>query len=410
MGSNRNKMNRVKILIMKKVNWMSISPIFADVIISPWNLLVGGLLIKYLSTFEALTSIIIGYFILTLIFYYYGGIGFQKKMQSADIFSKIFGSKISRYLIPSILALGQIGWASINIELGGKSFSNILSMPITFGILLYALALIIIAALDLTKMGIAKFIITASSLLLLIYVFVTKMLSVPIAHFISYQPVDHRSFLWGISIIVASLISFATVAPDFFMNVKSKNDVFMSSFLGIFIPGIITAFLGCFLFFNTGNFNLIALIGSLTFPIFPHILNALTNTDGSTAIYTPGLKIKKMFNLNLTAGIIIAGLISSNLSSLQMSNHLETWLQLLSLMFSSLIGISILKVLFLVRETSEEFNKYALNIFVASVLISLVMTKFFPPVLISLFIPTLLYKGFEYIRSFTHLNVVGKKK
>ena len=45
---------------------------------------------------------------------------------------------------------------------------------------------------------------------------------------------------------------------------------------------------------------------ALAFGVFPHILNASTNTDGSIAIYTPGLKLQNMFGINLKIGIIIS--------------------------------------------------------------------------------------------------------
>ena len=154
---------------MKKVGWQSISPIFADVMISPWNLLVGGLLIKFLPTTQAFLSVIIGYIILSILFVFYGGLGFKEKKQSAEIINEIFGSKITKYLVPAILAIGQIGWASINIELGGKSLDYIFSSPLLIGIAIYALFLMVMGILDLYKMGIVKLLITISSVTLFGY-------------------------------------------------------------------------------------------------------------------------------------------------------------------------------------------------------------------------------------------------
>ncbi|MFA4827523.1 MAG: hypothetical protein WC596_04750 [Candidatus Shapirobacteria bacterium] len=388
---------------MRKVGWQSISPIFADVMISPWNLLVGGLLIKFLPTIQALLSVIIGYVILSSLFVFYGGLGFKKKEQSSEIINEIFGSKITKYLVPAILAIGQIGWASINIELGGNSLAKIFSLPTFSGLVLYlyALHLIILGALDLFRMGIVKLLITISSVFLLGYVFILKITHVWLIDFISYKPIDYRSLLWGVSIVVASLISFSTVTPDFFQNVKSKKDIVISTLLGLFIPGVLTASLGCFLFFDTGNFDLIALISVLTFPIFPHILNVCTNTDGSIAIYTPGLKLQNMFGINLKVGIIISGLISFSLAMLHASSYLETWLKILSLLFPTLIGLVLAKFVLQKQADIDEFKKIALLIYFVSTAISIGLTKLFPPVLISLVLPLLLYKCFRYLKSIT---------
>lgn len=111
-----------------KVTWRSIAPIFADVVVSPWNLLVGGILIQHLTFIQALFAIVIGYTILALVFILYGGLGFKKRKQSSALLAEVFGSKIVRYVIPLVLAVGQIGWAAINIDLGGKSVSSLFSL------------------------------------------------------------------------------------------------------------------------------------------------------------------------------------------------------------------------------------------------------------------------------------------
>lgn len=383
---------------MKKVSWKTIFPIFADVMISPWNLLVGGLLIKFLPTTQALFSVIIGYMILSVLFVLYGGMGFKEKRQSAEIINEIFRSKITKYLIPSILALGQIGWAGINIELGGKSLAYILSSQIFIGIIVYALFLVIMGILDLHKMGIVKLIITISSVSLFIYTFCSKISTVTLKEFALYRPVEGQSLLWGVSIIVASLISFSTVTPDFFQSVKSKRDVIISTLLGLFIPGVFTALLGCFLFFDKGNFDLIALISALTFPIFPHILNTCTNTDGSIAIYTPGLKLQNMFGINLKTGIIISGFISSILALLKVARYLEIWLKTLSLLFPTLIGIVLTKFVLQKPTEIKEFKNSALLIYGISTVISIGLTKLFPSILISILLPFFLHKIFICIK------------
>ncbi|MDO8610214.1 MAG: hypothetical protein Q7R95_06700 [bacterium] len=384
---------------MKKVGWTSIAPIFADVVMSPWNLLVGGLLIKYLSTPIAVLSIIIGYLFLSILFIYYGGIGYKKKQQSSEIISGVLNSKITKYLIPSILAIGQIGWASINIELGGKSLAYILSSPIIIGMILYALFLIMMAALNLYKMGIVKLFITLSSIGLLIYVFISKLATVSLSNFIIYVPKIEHSLLWGISIVVASLISFTTVTPDFFQSIRSKKDIILSSIFGLFLPGIITALLGCFLFFDKNNFDLIILISALTFPIFPHILNALTNTDGSIAIYTPALKLKSMFKIDKELGIIIAAVISLSLALIRVSTYLEIWLNILSLLFPSFIGIVLVTYLIKDQKEKQSFAKYSFVIYILSIIISIGLTKYFPSVLFSLISPIILFKLYYYLKN-----------
>ena len=133
-----------------RVTWRSIAPIFADVVVSPWNLLIGGILITQLNLFNAILSIVSGYTILGLIFVLYGGLGFKQRKQSSQLLSKVFGIKVAKYIIPIILAFGQIGWAAINIDLGGRSFATIFSTPWFVGIGVYAVVLILMALLNLS--------------------------------------------------------------------------------------------------------------------------------------------------------------------------------------------------------------------------------------------------------------------
>lgn len=373
-----------------KVSWKALTPIFADVVISPWNLLVGGLLIKNLSAINSLFSIIFGYLILCLIFVIYGGLGYIKRKQSSEILTGIFKSKIIYYLVPLILALGQLGWAAINMDLGGRSLATILFINQNIGIVIYGLILLLMALLNLNRLGIVKAFIVFSSIGLLVYLFINKLTYTPFSKFIIYQPTSEKSLFWGVSVVIASLISFSTISPDFFQSIKTKKDIILSTTFGLLIPGVFTALLGCFLFFDRNNFNLIALISSLSFPFFPHLFNMTTNTDGAVALFTPGLKFVHMFKTSLKKGIFLGFLFSLVLAFMNISAYLEIWLKFLSIFFPAFIGICFPALFF-----KEMFKKkeYQINIslsFVITILITLVLSRYFPSVILALVSPLLI--------------------
>lgn len=218
------------------VGWTSISSIFADVLVSPWNLLIGGLLIQNMSFVNAVASIVIGYAILTLIFIVYGGLGFSQRQQSGVILGKLFGPKIGTYVIPSILALGQVGWASINIKIGGESLAEIVHIPSVTGLLIYAAIVMSIASLGLASVGIIKWAITISSIGLVSLIFFSAVDNSTFET-LTHSPHSNHSIFWGVSAVVASFMSFASISPDFFSQVRNKSDVVLSSAIGIFIPG-----------------------------------------------------------------------------------------------------------------------------------------------------------------------------
>ncbi len=373
-----------------RVTWRSIAPVFADVVVSPWNLLVGGILIQQLSLIHAIFSIVFGYTILSLVFILYGGLGFKKRQQSSQLLASVFGSKFVKYIIPLILAFGQIGWAAINMDLGGRSLGTLFSFPWYVGIGLYALLLIAVATLNLSKLGITKVIITLSSLSLMGYLFITKLHGGNFIQFIHYQPSSENSLFWGVSIVVASLISFATITPDFFQSVKTKNDVVLSTVVGL-IPGMFVAMLGCFLFYNTKNLDLIPILTLTAVPLFPHIFNSITNTDGSTAIYTPGLKLQSILPITFKQAILLSGSISFLLALTKISLHMTLWLNILSILFPILIGVCFSAFLFKKITTKTLYHKEVIAAFLFTFLIAVSLTWFFPPVLISLLAPILFF-------------------
>ena len=374
-----------------KVSWTSITPIFASIVISPWNLLIGGLLIQHLSTFVVVLSLVIGYAILSIIFILYGGLGFSKRKQSAEILSTIFPAKFVVFLIPAILALGQIGWAAINFDLGGKSLAILFSLPSLLGIGIYALLLVAIAMLRINQIGVVKWVVVVSSVFLMTYILIGKLLTLHSYAFFTYQPIISQSLFWGVSVVVASLISFATISPDFFKEVKTKEDVLYSTFLGLCVPGILVALLGAFLFYDHPSLELPLVLGSLSFSLFPQIFNVITNTDGAIAVYTPGLKLEYMFGWNKKIGMITAGSISLLLAALGLASHLELWLKIISIIFPVLIGITFPALLFKHISKKKIYSKNIIISFTCSLLLGVLCVGFFPPVIISLLAPLIIF-------------------
>jgi purine-cytosine permease-like protein len=373
-----------------KITWKQLSPIFADVVLSPWNLLVGGLLIRYLSPVNALASIVIGYAILAVVFVLYGGLGFKKRMQSAQIFQEVFSGKFSTVFIPLLLAFGQIGWASINISLGGTSFARLLHVPVPLGLISYTLAVGTMGAIGLYKLAYTRIVVIISSTSLALYIGLLKLHSGDLAGFLSYHPANQKSIYWGSSIVVASLISFATVSPDFFQSLKHKNDVARSTLLGIVLPGMVICFLGCLFFFNL-QLNLAGLIASLSFPALANLFNTVANTDGSMALYTPALKFELVFKMRFVIGIIAGAIISLTLALLGIINYLEIWLKALSIISPIFIGVAFAAVLFdrkAFKSLPQTFSRYA---YILTVAVCVLLLDHSVPVIVALLAPLVIY-------------------
>lgn len=322
---------------MKTVEWHSIAAIFSDVIVSPWNLLIGGLLISNLSFLEVITSIIIGYTILFFIFLLYGGLGFKYRKKTSELIEPVFGKKLTKYGFSTLLAVGQIGWFGIITQIGGTALSNLFSINVIIGVLIYSILMYIISSLSLYKMGIVKLLITLSSISLIVFLIVNNYNEIDLNAIINTHN-STNSIIWGISIVIFSLISFACVSPDFTSQLKTKKDLFLVSLLGIFIPGIIVTILGAILFFNR-ELAFESLIGFGGIAAIGYIFNITTNTDASIAIYTPANRIEYMFGIKFKLALLVAVIAGTILALLDITSQLEIWLNFLGLFYPILVII-----------------------------------------------------------------------
>ncbi|HEY5442333.1 MAG TPA: hypothetical protein VIJ68_02250 [Candidatus Saccharimonadales bacterium] len=372
------------------ISWKQLSPIFADVVLSPWNLLVGGLLIRYLSPLDAIISIVLGYAILAVVFVLYGGLGYKKRMQSAEIFQEVFRGKFSAVFIPLLLAFGQLGWAAINISLGGSSLAILAHLPRPLGLVVYALIIGVMGSLGLYKLGYAKIVIILSSTFLAFYIGVLKLHSGDLSPFLAYHPHAQKSVFWGCSVVVASLISFATVSPDFFQNVKQKGDVARSTLLGIVAPGMFICFMGCFFFFNA-PLNLVTLIAGLSFAAVPNIFNTIANTDGAMAIYTPALKFQFIFKTRFIVGLIAGLAISLIFALLGITNYLQAWLKVLSVISPVFIGVAFAAVLFDRKTFKNLPQSFSRQVYVLTVALCVLLLEHTLPVIAALLAPLVIY-------------------
>ena len=321
------------------VSWKVITPIIADVVISPWNLLVGGLLISKLNFPNAFLSIILGYLILSGIFYYYGRLGFSFRKNTSQLIEPVFGEKGTKIFFSLLLAFGQIGWFAIVNQIGGESLASLLRFPVWIGIIVYATTMFLMASLNLHRLSIVKSVITVSSLALVGYLLILH--SGDISSQQLFIGESKESIIWGISIIVASLMSFCSVSPDFVSKLRTQKDIAFTALIGLFVPGVFIATLGAILFSGKSNLSLEAIIGVSVFAAFGHVFNLLTNTDASIALYTPGNRLNYAFNWPFNFSVGIAAIVGVILSLLNIRSSLEIWLSVVAGIYPSLIGVTV---------------------------------------------------------------------
>lgn len=321
------------------VSWRILAPIIGDVLVSPWNLLIGGLLVSKLSFPYAFLSIIAGYTVLSLIFYYYGGLGFKFRKRTSEIIEPVFGRVGTKLFFSIILAMGQIGWFAIVNQIGGESLAILAGIPVYVGILIYAAVMVIMATLNLHRLAIVKSMIVVSSFGFLIYLITVNRADFNLIRLTDLSQ-NKETILWGISIVVASLMSFSSVSPDFMSGLKTRKDVLLTILMGLFLPGVLISALGAVLFLGK-PLVLNAIIGVSLLAGFGHWFNMITNTDAAVAIYTPGYRLSYAFGWPFKISVLVAAGLGSLFSLLNIRSQLETWLSIIAGIYPSLVGVTV---------------------------------------------------------------------
>ncbi len=287
----------------------------------------------------AVLSIFFGYLTLSFIFYFYGGLGMTYRKNTSDLIEPVFGKKGTKYFLSGLLAIGQIGWFAIINQIGGESLAALLQVPAFVGISIYSTAMILMALLNVHRLGVTKFITAVASLGLIACLFVLKMNTFQVADLFSVPTVS-ENITWGIAIVIASFISFASVSPDFTSQLETETDLRLTVFFGVFLPGLVISTVGALLFLHIPVVSLAGLIGVSSLALFGHFFNIVTNSDAAISVYTIALRFQYMFKLSFRWGVVVATLIGALLSIFNINSSLVTWLTILAGIYPAIIGVT----------------------------------------------------------------------
>lgn len=189
-------------------------------------------------------------------------------------------------------------------------------------------------------MGVVKLLITLSSFSLILFLLLKNVSTIPFNLLIS-SATSTENLLWGILVVIFSLISFTTVTPDFFSQLKTKKDSLLTILFGLIIPGVFITILGAMLFFNQTELSFEVLIGIGGISLLGYIFNILTNTDASIAIYTPGNRIEYMFKIKFKLALLIATILGTLVALADIKANLENWLKVLGIVYPIIVLITL---------------------------------------------------------------------
>lgn len=333
-----------------KKSWLDVSLIQAGVYICVTSLLLGGLLVSCMSLRDTIIAGTLGYLVSVVITAAVGIIGEDLGVPTCVATMSAFGKNGARILISFIFAIAMIGWFSVQNNVCGAAFSQLMgnmgidiSVPVSTAIWGVIMLLTAVYGIDglkiLNQVSVpALAIIMIAGCVLAIKQYGTAALGVPVEE-------QTMSILDGV-VFTASFLSVGmTCAPDFTRYQKSRGGVWTSSFLGIMVPGVVLLVMGAVLTKLTGQNDLSFVLADIGLPVLGMLILILaTWTTNTTNAYSAGIDFVMLFKLKDEKRAIttmIAGLIGTILAALGFSNYFDAFVNSLGVLFMPVAGVMV---------------------------------------------------------------------
>ncbi|MGI5971480.1 MAG: cytosine permease [Oscillospiraceae bacterium] len=360
----------------KRQGWWSITMVWAGAMICVTCLMVGGVLGSYLSIWQCIVSILVGYGIIAAYMSLIGMQGCDVGLPTAVLAGSSLGEKFAKYLISLILAIACIGWFGVQSAVCGLSFSAMcatifgVNIPSWISIIVWGVIMLVTACFGFKGLKILNTVAVPLLLIVCIYGLVLALVKYDgTAVLKAYEPVANMGLIFGINYTIATFALGGVIAGDYCRFAKNRADVIKSSILGVIPAGFIILMIGAILSIVTGNYDIstvFASFGSVILGILGLLaLIAGTWTTNVTNAYTGGLSLSVLLGLDeskskiatAVAGCIgIAAALFGALASAGFYTYFQSFLSLLTAIIPPLAGTMIADYWIVGKGKKENFK------------------------------------------------------
>lgn len=338
----------------KRKTWIAIAAIYFGNTAALSSFASGGALVSGLSFWNtAIASLIATLILLFMFFIPMGYIGAREGVNTYIIgesaFGK-FGSNIATAFVITIIPC--VGWYGVQVSIAADAlnlaFGGNLNLVPLFMVIL-GLGFALPAMFGVTSMAWLDY-ISIPAILVITVVGVTKVLNLSgIEGVFTYEPATQKTILWGINLMVGSLVVGASFASDYTRWAKNKlSDVTYSGFAGIFPPLVLLTILGSMMALTATKlgvdqpWNIAQVLSTLGLPAIALLFVILLQwTTNITAAYSAGLAFTKVFGKSRFWWTFIAAAIGTALSLFGIIDHFMGFLELLAIFVSPAAGVII---------------------------------------------------------------------
>lgn len=348
-------------------NWLSIGFIWSGILICVPALMVGGMVGTGMPIGKAILSMIVGYAIVLVFMIPLG-------MNSADLglstvinASRSFGTAGSRIIVSTIIAISMVGWFGFQANVCANSFSLIMNdfmginIPIWVSSIIWGSVMLATAVYGIGMIRYLNMIAVPLLLFGLLYGLYYGMVQMNGATVLaSYRPEQEMSFLMGMNLTIAGIITAAVTAGDYTRYAKNRGDTIRACIVGVVPAGVAVLAIGGILAVIAGTADLTIVLSNTNLPILGLlILIFATWTTATSSAYAAGLATLNIFNIkdNKRALVtLILGVIGIALAIGGIIDHFLTFLTFLTNLTPPVAGVLVAEYFVFCKGTPENWK------------------------------------------------------
>jgi cytosine permease len=342
----------------RTATWVDLFLIWAGVSICLPSFITGALLIPNFSWGEAMEINFLGNLAVGVLIVLGGRFGIQTGCPAVILGRHVFGYPVGHWLPTAALLLSTLGWYGVMTALTGIALDNIINEATGFSFpLLITLGVGFLNATT-AIMGYQKIQwLNRFSVPLLggfcAYVAVKLLSIAPDSFEFSYQPTGLLSYGEGIDLIIGGFLAGAFAASDFSRYARDNRQNWRGTLLGAFLVSFLLGMLGMVSVVVTGDWNPLTAVQNLGLgmPALLFILLASWTTNHNL-LYSSGLALTNgLPRLGRWKSTLLCGAAGTGLAAAGVDTILQSWLIMLSCIFSPLLGV-VMADIFLIRSKS----------------------------------------------------------
>lgn len=341
-------------------HWIAVAAIYFGMTAALAAFASGGALISGLSLSNSIIAIIIATSVLVFLFYVPTGyIGSREGLNTYMVGEAAFGSKGSNIATAFIITIiPTVGWYGVQVSIAADALTEVLGVSSSMTpVLMIILGIIFClpAMFGVVSMAWLDYLAVPAILIITIYGFNKAVSITGLDGLWSYEPVTSQSLLWGINLMIGSMVVGASFTADYTRWTRNKlSHVTYSGIVGIFPPLLILTIIAAMMGISATSlanveepWNIAAVMKHLGLPMISLALVIIMQwSTNITSSYSAGLALTKVFGWSRFWWTFIAALIGTLLSILGIMQYFIEFLGTLAAFVSPAAGVIISEYFF----------------------------------------------------------------